>query len=77
MDSISSAEDVPVNVQLDHHQSMEFANVSMESSKTVNVLPDVQVDLPTLMELANNVQKTVLNVQEKLPPVPLVNQDSC
>lgn len=77
MDSISSAEDVPVNVQLDHHQSMEFASVSMEFSKTVNVLPDVQVDLPTLMELANNVQKTVLNVQEKLPPVPLVNQDFC
>lgn len=51
--------------------------MSMESSKTVNVLPDVQVDLPTLMELVNNVQKTVLNVQEKLPPVPLVNQDFC
>ena len=77
MDSTSSAEDVPVNVQLDHHQSMEFANVSMESSKTVNVLPDVQVDLLTLMEHANNVQKTVLNVQEKLPPVLPVNQDSC
>lgn len=77
MDSTSSAEDVPVNVQLDHHQSMEFANVSTESSKTVNVLPDVQVDLPTSMELANNAQTTVLNVQEKLPPVPLVNQDSC
>lgn len=77
MDLTSSAEDVPVNVQLDHHQSMEFVDVSTESSKTVNVLPDVQVDLPTLMELANNVQKTVLNVQEKLPPVPLVNQDSC
>lgn len=77
MDLTSSAEDVPVNVQLDHHQSMEFVDVSTESSKTVNVLPDVQVDLPTLMELANNAQTTVLNVQEKLPPVPLVNQDSC
>lgn len=51
--------------------------MSMESSKTVNVLPDVQVDLLTLMEHANNAQKTVFNVQEKLPPVQLVNQDSC
>lgn len=51
--------------------------MSTESSKTVNVLPDVQVDLPTLMELANNAQKTVLNVQEKLLLVLPVNQDSC
>lgn len=77
MDSTSLTEDVPVNVQLDHLQSTEFANVLTESSKTVNVLPDVQVDLPTLMEHANNAQKTVFNVQEKLPPVQLVNQDSC
>lgn len=77
MDSTSLTEDVPVNVQLDHLQSTEFANVLTESSKTVNVLPDVQVDLPTLMEHANNAQKTVLNVQEKLPPVLPVNQDFC
>lgn len=77
MDSIFSTEDVLVNVQLDHHQSMEFVNVPMESSKMVNVLQDAQADGPTSMELANNVQKAVLNVQEKLQLVLLVNQDSC
>ena len=76
MGSIFSTEDAPVNVQLDHHQSMEFVNVPTESSKMVNVLQDVQADGPTLMELANNAQKAVLNVQGKLQLVLLVNQDS-
>ena len=77
MGSIFSTEDAPVNVQLDHHQSMEFVNVPTESSKMVNVLQDVQADGPTLMELVNNAQKAVLNVQEKLQHVLLVNQVSC
>lgn len=76
-DSILLMEDVPANAHQDHQLSMEFVNVSMEFSTTVNVLSLAQSDLLTLMELAKNAQITVMNAQEKPPHVPHVNQDSC
>jgi hypothetical protein len=58
--------DAQANAQPVQQQLMEPVNALVEPSKVDNAFQLVQPDGPILMELANNVIATVVNVQEKL-----------